>query len=98
MLMAASRCSRAPKAGIDEITVAGKAGNLLHSAKEIDINECLIAGEEMLTAANTPQVVEEKKQKKNTYPDAHTHTHTHTEEAELIFCTHVGVLYAQTHR
>lgn len=91
MLMAASRCSRAPKAGVDEITVAGKAGNLLHSAEEIDINECLIAGEEILTAANTPQVVGKK---------THTHTSgcTHREEAQLIFCTHVGVLYAQTHR
>ena len=83
VLMAASRCSRAPKAGIDEITVAGKAGNLLHSAKEIDINECLIAGEEMLTAANTPQVVEEKKQNKtHTQMRTHTHTHTHTQRRQ----------------
>lgn len=34
----------------EKITVAGKAGNLLHSAEEIDINERLIAGEEMLNA------------------------------------------------
>ncbi len=39
--------------GAEKITVAGKAGNLLHSAKEIGINECLIAGEEILNATHT---------------------------------------------
>lgn len=79
MLMAASRCSRAPKAGVDEITVAGKAGNLLHSAEEIDINECLIAGEEILTAANTPQVVEKKN---------HTHIRMHTQRGGTVNILH----------
>ncbi len=71
--------------GAEKITVAGKAGNLLHSAKEIGINECLIAGEEILNATHTHT---------HTQGVKNTHKYTPREETELIFCTHVGVLYA----
>lgn len=32
----------------EKLTITGKAGNLLHSAEEVDVNEPLIAGEETL--------------------------------------------------
>lgn len=52
----------------EKITVAGKADNLLHSAKELDINECLIAGEEILNVTLT-----------HTHTKRVYNTHIHTE-------------------
>lgn len=59
----------------EKLTITGKAGNLLHSAEEVDVNEPLIAGEETLNGTRI-------------HMQAHTggrmlantclHTHTHT--------------------
>ncbi len=55
--------------GAGKKTVASKACNLLHSAKEIDVNESLIAGEQILNATNT-----------HTRREKHTYTHTESRE------------------
>jgi len=41
------------KIGAEEKTVPGKAGNLLHSAKEVGFNAFLIAGEETLNGTHS---------------------------------------------
>lgn len=58
----------------EKLTITGKAGNLLHSAEEVDVNEPLIAEEETL---NGTRIHMQAHTGGRMLPNTCLHTHTH---------------------